>query len=490
MKTVNIIGGGISGLTAGVYLLKSGFDVNIYEKNSVAGGFCTSWERSGVTIDGCLHWLIGTHGDSGLGRIWREIGGIKDGDIVKLDSFFKVFYENETLTFYNDFDKLERELYRVCVCDKDKDEIARFMDVLRYLGMFEIPSDIPPELNTEQPKPNLAFARKTISYMTRTLGEYAQKFETPIIRYALENAPVNKRFCVLYFAETLSNLCSGNADLPRGGSSVIMRNVSERFKELGGKLITGAPVSEIIIENGIAKGVRLENGETVYGDYTVAACDVHHTFEKLLKNKYSPNAFFDGNSDKEKYSTYSYIIAAFKTNMDLRNRNVAEIYRTEKFDLSGKECNALSVRHYAYDESLSNNGYTVLQVFVDTNEDDYKRISAMSRSEYVEFKRRTGETLKHQLKKYYAPDGDAELIDVITPRTYERYLNSYQGSFMSFPLGAKMPQPLYARTVSGIDGLYLSNQWLMSPGGTPIAVISGKFAAQLIAADAEGKKSE
>ncbi|MDE6201037.1 MAG: FAD-dependent oxidoreductase [Clostridiales bacterium] len=468
-------------------MLKSGFDVNIYEKNGVAGGFCTSWQRNGVTIDGCLHWLIGTHGDSGLGRIWREIGGIKDGEIVKLDSFFKVFYENETLTFYNDFDKLERELNRVCVCDKDKDEVARFLDVLRYLGMFEIPSDIPPELSTQPPKLDLSFARKTISYMTRTLAEYAQKFETPIIRYALENAPVNKRFCVLYFAETLSNLCSGNADLPRGGSSAAMHNVTDRFKALGGKLITGAPVSEIIIENSMAKGIKLESGEIVYGDYTVAACDVHHTFEKLLKNKYPPNAFFDSDADKEKYSTYSYITAAFKTNMDLRARNVSEIYKTEKFDLSGKEYDVLSVRHYGYDESFTNDGYTVLQVFVDTNADDYERIKAMSRSEYVEFKRRTGETLKRQLEKYYAVNGDVELIDVITPRTYERYLNSYQGSFMSFPLGAKMQQPLYARRVNGIDRLYLANQWLMAPGGTPIAVISGKFAAQLIAADAEGK---
>lgn len=57
---------------------------------------------------------------------------------------------------------------------------------------------------------------------------------------------------------------------------------------------------------------------------------------------------------------------------------------------------------------------------------------------------------------------------------------------MSFPLGAKMPQQLFARTVKGIDRLYLANKWLLATGGTPIAVISGKFAARLIAADAAG----
>lgn len=464
--------------------------MNIYEKNGGVGGLCTSWRRNGVIIDGCLHWLIGTHGDSDIGRIWREIGGIKDGDTVKLDSFFKVFYKNETLTFYNDFDRLERELYRVCACDKDRAEIARFTEMLRFLGMYEIASDMPPELKTQPAKPNLAFMRKTIGYMTVTLGEYAQKFDTPIIRYALEHAPVNKRFSALYFAQTLSNLCSGNADLPRGGSSALMRNVAERFTALGGKLITGAPVSEIIIENGAAEGIKLESGKTVYGDYTVAACDIHHTFESLLKNKYPPHPLFDCNADKEKYRTYSYITAVFKTNADVSDRNVSEIYETEKFDLSGKECDVFSVRHYAYDESFISDGHTVLQVFIDTDDDDYKRIRAMSNGEYAEFKRRTGETLKRMLEKYYAVNGDLELIDVVTPRTYERYVNSYQGSFMSFPLGAKMPQQLYARRVDGIDKLYLANQWLLAPGGTPIAVISGKFAAQLIAADAECTGSE
>ena len=37
-----VIGGGIAGLSAGVYARKCGFDVTILESHSIAGGNCTS----------------------------------------------------------------------------------------------------------------------------------------------------------------------------------------------------------------------------------------------------------------------------------------------------------------------------------------------------------------------------------------------------------------------------------------------------------------
>ena len=39
-EKVVIIGGGIAGLSAGVYALLAGFDAVIYEKNAIPGGEC------------------------------------------------------------------------------------------------------------------------------------------------------------------------------------------------------------------------------------------------------------------------------------------------------------------------------------------------------------------------------------------------------------------------------------------------------------------
>ena len=54
-KKVIVVGGGIAGLSAGIYALKAGFDAEIYEKNPVAGGECMGWNRQGYHIDNCIH---------------------------------------------------------------------------------------------------------------------------------------------------------------------------------------------------------------------------------------------------------------------------------------------------------------------------------------------------------------------------------------------------------------------------------------------------
>ena len=57
-KKIVIIGGGISGLTAGIFALRNGYDATILEKNSSVGGLCTGWNRKGWYIDGCIHQIL------------------------------------------------------------------------------------------------------------------------------------------------------------------------------------------------------------------------------------------------------------------------------------------------------------------------------------------------------------------------------------------------------------------------------------------------
>ena len=83
MKKVIIAGGGISGLTAGIVLQKSGFETHIYEKNPIAGGELTGWRRDGIYIDNCIDWLTNSKADdSEMYALWKDIGML--GDNVKL----------------------------------------------------------------------------------------------------------------------------------------------------------------------------------------------------------------------------------------------------------------------------------------------------------------------------------------------------------------------------------------------------------------------
>ncbi len=49
-KKIVIVGGGIAGLSAGIYGKLAGYDVDIYEKNPVAGGQAQSRYRIRVQL--------------------------------------------------------------------------------------------------------------------------------------------------------------------------------------------------------------------------------------------------------------------------------------------------------------------------------------------------------------------------------------------------------------------------------------------------------
>ncbi|HQQ90205.1 MAG TPA: NAD(P)-binding protein, partial [Oscillospiraceae bacterium] len=81
MSRIVIIGGGISGLTAGIYARLAGFEAEICEKNAVPGGECTGWDRQGYHIDNCIHWMIGTAPGTELHKVWETTGALGTVDV-------------------------------------------------------------------------------------------------------------------------------------------------------------------------------------------------------------------------------------------------------------------------------------------------------------------------------------------------------------------------------------------------------------------------
>ena len=84
------------------------------------------------------------------------------------------------------------------------------------------------------------------------------------------------------------------------------------------------------------------------------------------------------------------------------------------------------------------------------------------------------------IKAFPELEGQIELLDSWTPITYERYCNAYHGAYMSFVTTTTAPKLTCKGTIKNLNNFYIAGQWIMSPGGLPIAAISGKFAIQRI----------
>ena len=87
-----IIGGGVAGLSSGIYARRAGFEAVVLEKHNLPGGLCTAWKREAYTIDGCVHFIMGSGHGSALHEMWRELGVFEtldpEKDFVYHDDFF------------------------------------------------------------------------------------------------------------------------------------------------------------------------------------------------------------------------------------------------------------------------------------------------------------------------------------------------------------------------------------------------------------------
>ena len=90
MRSVLVIGGGVTGLTAGVYAAASGYRATVLERHTEPGGVCCAWDRGPYTFDLCLHWLLGAAPGDRLRSWYEEIGALDRVELVPTETFTTV----------------------------------------------------------------------------------------------------------------------------------------------------------------------------------------------------------------------------------------------------------------------------------------------------------------------------------------------------------------------------------------------------------------
>src|SRR5664279_1080867 len=141
-KKIVIIGGGVAGLSAGIYAKLNGFDAEISEMHSITGGQCTAWDRKGYRFDYCLHWLVGTR-KGPFNDIWKETNVLNDEvEIIDHAVHTKVFAaDGMEFIFYTDLNKWEEYLCELA--PEDTDKIKRMCSDLRKSAFLQTFSNPP-----------------------------------------------------------------------------------------------------------------------------------------------------------------------------------------------------------------------------------------------------------------------------------------------------------------------------------------------------------
>ncbi|MBR0294468.1 MAG: NAD(P)/FAD-dependent oxidoreductase [Bacilli bacterium] len=485
--TIIVIGGGVSGLSAGINGEQNGMHVILLESQPYVGGFCTGWYRKGRYVDGCLHWLTGTNPHNDLYKMWKNVRAIdKDEDIIYLDSFGTFERDGVTVTFHRDINKTEKEW--IAISPSDKKEIRHFCNMVRDFVSVELPMSKPA---SDLGFPSLLKAAGAVlrvwpSYlltMKISTADYANKFKHPALRYAIKNVQpgAGNLFSMLF---SYSTIVGNNGGIPKGGSKALAERMKDRFLDLGGTLRLNTEVDKILVRSKKAYGVRLKNGDVIYGDYVVTAISPEIVTHKLLENKYIKPRFEKRLHNTKNNPTPGCVLMQFEIE-DIPNWNIPFNFEVEKLKVGTQYIDSLTLRSYAYDpDTFVRDNKTIVSCLIDQYDEDYyfwEDLYTYNKEAYYRKKNEIGEeVIKRIYQRFPELVNKVTLLDIATPHTMKRYTNSTRGAYMSFLFTKRNTMYTSSGRIPGINNLFLAGQWVASPGGLPFAMLTGYYAIQRI----------
>lgn len=484
-KKIVIVGGGIAGLSAGIYGRLAGYDVDIYEKNPVAGGQCMGWNRKGCHIDNCIHWLTGTKEGTSLREVWETVGALdEDTEFADGESFYTSIKGDFKVTLWKDLERTKAELLRLS--PEDETEIKKFVEHVKYATACEMPAEKPMDAMGIADYIHMGASMADMPKVMKEYGaidlqEMAERFKHPALK-ALFTDYLPKEYVASAFLVSYASITCGNGEIPKGGSLAMAQRMAKRFQELGGNLYCDMMVSRIPIENGKATGIEIADKKVVKADYVISSVDTMEMFDRLIGKKYMDKKWRGCYGDNEKYPLFTAVQAAFVVDQEAYAEKGTICFDCIPFETGGRKVDRISVKSYEYEPGFAPIGKTVLQVNVPQFDREYLYWKGLTGEEYKKQKKDAVKAITERvLTQFPGLQGHIEFLDCWTPMTYERYCNSYHGAYMGFITKKGIKSFRVKGIVKGVKNLYIASQWIMAPGGLPVAVTAGKFAVWRIA---------
>lgn len=486
-KSIIIIGAGIAGLSAGCYGRMNGYGTRIFEMDAKPGGVCTSWKRKGYTIDGCLHWLVGSSPASSYYRIWEELGIPQNLTFINHEEYTRIEGEsNKALVLYSDPARLERHMRELA--PEDTKPIDDFLGGIEQCTRIQFPVDKAPELYGPIDKvkgilgiaPHLGFFRK---WGKVTVHDFASRFKDCFMREAfsvmVQDVP---DFPMLGLLFPLAWVRQKTAGYPLGGSLPFARTIERRYLDLGGEVTYKARVEKVLVRDGKAIGIRLSDGTEHFADIVISAADGHTTIFDMLEGKYMDGKIRQYYTDLPLFPPLVHAAFGVARTFPEIPTSVGgtQILLETPLNISGKMRTRLNLYIYNQDPSLAPEGKTVVKFMINSDFDYWDRLYKAPDRYRAEKERLADDLVSVLEQRFPGISRQVEVRDVATPMTWVRYTGNWRGSYEGWMVREDTFNLRMSKTLPGLDDFYMAGQWVEPGGGLPPAAVSGRNIIQIL----------
>ncbi len=521
---VIVIGGGHNGLTHAAYLQRAGKKVLVLERRHVLGGAAVTEEVfPGFKFSVCSYVVSLLRPE-----IIRDLDLPRHGlEILPLDGTFTPMPNGDHLWRVNDHGLTRREIARHSRVDAEAyDEFGKAMQQMcRFVK--PILNMVPPDPTSLNPKDlgkllflgnrfrklNAQEKYDQVQLMTMSAIDFLdQWFETDVLKATMSASGIIGTFLGVRSPGTayvLLHHYMGEIDgafrawgFARGGTGAISEAIASAAREAGVEIRTKAGIAQILVKDGKAIGVALNNGDEIYADVISSSVDPRNTFSKMIEARHLPGDFL------EDVNRYKYRGSSGKVNLALDALPNFTAMPGEGPHLRGAISISPSVEYMerAYDDakygdfsrhpyidmviptltdpSLAPPGKHVMSCFVQYA--PYK----LREGNWDEKKEAFGDTVINTIAEYAPNIKDIILHrQVVTPLDLEREFglsegNIFQGELSLEQLFFLRPAPGWARFRTPIKNLYMCGS-ATHPGGG-IMGAPGRLSALEVIKDMKG----
>ena len=336
-----VVGGGHNGLACAAYLARAGQDVLVLERRDVLGGAAVTEEPwPGYRISSASY-VVSLMPPEVVAELELEKFGY---EVSILDPDYYVPYEDETsLTLRGDARRSADEIARFNKRDADAylefdayfERLAKLMRDMLYvippnLALTDLPAWI--KLAGRFRKWSGRDVADVIRLFTLSGADFLEEwFEDERVKGALATQAIIGAWCGPMSPGSAYVLMhhwigdveghSGAWGWVHGGMGAVSRCIADSARAAGAEVRTEAPVRRVVIENGKASGVELDDGLIIHAERVVSSAHPTTTYLDLIGEVHLPDEVV---VDIKRYRTRS---GSVKVNLGL-----SELPRPKSWD--------------------------------------------------------------------------------------------------------------------------------------------------------------